>query len=122
LTGPDAVLAQQAREAIELAIENFNSAGGINGRRIELYVVDNSPSTVTPGEIVRQLVSDRHVDVMISGAEKTLPYIRLVNTYHTPMLAPALQEGALSGNIDNQYAFGLYPKKTTLQNVVRDFF
>lgn len=61
------VFLEPYRKAMELAVEEVNGAGGINGRRIELISRDDNGN---PGDAVRvaeELISRERVDVLTGG-------------------------------------------------------
>lgn len=47
MTGINSDLSVSGRKGVELATEEFNKAGGLNGRKIELVVKDDKNDTTT---------------------------------------------------------------------------
>lgn len=66
LTGPAAADGVSGRTAAELAVEQINRGGGINGRKIELVVYDDQgkPDQVVP--IANRLIGDDKVKAVVS--------------------------------------------------------
>lgn len=55
LTGRSADIGEASRNAVQLAVEKFNEAGGIDGRKIELLVRDDTNDPEVAGAKVREL-------------------------------------------------------------------
>ena len=66
LTGPAAADGVSGRTAAELAVEQINRGGGINGRKLELVVYDDQgkPDQVVP--IANKLIGDDKVKAVVS--------------------------------------------------------
>lgn len=67
LTGGDAVLGQTQREGVQLAVDEINAAGGVDGRKIELIVEDEANDPSRMAEIAQRFVSRDAVDAIIGG-------------------------------------------------------
>lgn len=64
LTGAAAAPAEAARLGIDLAVKEINDAGGIDGRKLQVFTADTQTDpTVGVGEMTR-LVQQDHVDVV----------------------------------------------------------
>ena len=65
LTGEHAAYGQAERDAVELAIEEINAAGGVLGRKIELVVYDNRTRQEDMVNATRRLVTEDKVCAII---------------------------------------------------------
>lgn len=65
LTGPSAVLGTDGVTAAEIAVAEINSAGGINGRQIELLIEDDQYNTQKAVTVYNKLVNVDGVDIVI---------------------------------------------------------
>jgi branched-chain amino acid transport system substrate-binding protein len=61
LTGAEATFGQSTSNGVKLAIKEFNGAGGLNGRKIDLREYDTKGDTKEAGAVVQRLVSNDHV-------------------------------------------------------------
>ena len=68
LTGFAAADGNSARNGVELAVEQANAAGGINGKQIELVVYDDQASPKEAVPIATKLIESDGVAVGISGS------------------------------------------------------
>lgn len=65
LTGPGAAGASPNKMGVEMAVEELNASGGINGRQIEIFYADDQGNpTVAVSEITR-LVHREGVDIVV---------------------------------------------------------
>jgi branched-chain amino acid transport system substrate-binding protein len=89
LTGPTALLGTSERDAIEIAIDEVNAAGGVNGRKIKLIVYDDAGSPQEAMTSVRRLTDQDGVFALIAGSTSgsTLPVIPLVNKSKIPFVS-----------------------------------
>src|SRR6516165_3988715 len=61
LSGPGAAGGKTAVVGLQMAIDRINNSGGINGRPVELVVVDDESSPA----VARQKTSDMGVDIVL---------------------------------------------------------
>ncbi len=89
LTGPTALLGVSERDAIEMAIEEVNAAGG--GQRPEDQVDRLRRRRISAGGVtsVRRLIDQDGVFALIAGSTSgsTLPVIPLVNRSKIPFIS-----------------------------------
>lgn len=91
LSGADSTFGSDAREGIELAVEETNAAGGVRGKRIRVIFEDDKSTTYESVQKVRQLI-DRNKVVAILGevaSSRTLAAGLIANTSHVPMVTPS---------------------------------
>ncbi len=72
LTGPSAASGQDMRQAYELAREQINAAGGINGRPLEVIYEDDKNDPATAVASFEKLVNNDKVEVMVGGLASTV--------------------------------------------------
>src|SRR5579862_6568238 len=61
LTGKEATFGQSTDRGIQLAIEEINKAGGLNGKKLELKTYDDRGNSTEAGTTVLRLITDDHV-------------------------------------------------------------
>jgi branched-chain amino acid transport system substrate-binding protein len=64
LSGPSALPGDGDKKGAQFAIEELNAAGGINGRKVELYVADHRSSPAEAISALRKLVDIDKVEVV----------------------------------------------------------
>jgi branched-chain amino acid transport system substrate-binding protein len=68
LTGPQAIVGQGDREAVQALVQYWNSKGGINGRRVVVDVLDNASNPSQAVQNVQRFVGDsKYVGILGSG-------------------------------------------------------
>ncbi len=81
LTGPASLIGLGSRAGLELALEQINAAGGVNGRKIEAIYEDDANSPAKAMAAVKKLVEQDNVFMIfgLSGSNPTvgtLDYMR----------------------------------------------
>src|SRR5438552_15698917 len=64
-TGPAAGLGLQAKKGIEFAVAQFNAAGGVNGKRVELVSYDDRANRAEAVSVVRKLIENDGVQAIV---------------------------------------------------------
>lgn len=102
LTGRAADMGMSARNAVQLAVEQCNAQGGIQGRRVDLVVRDDGQHAETAVKAVQELIAadvDAIVGPMISHvAMAVVPYL---NESRTLAVGPTVTTPHLSGRDDH---------------------
>ncbi len=114
LSGSMAVNGQTLRDAVKLAAEEINAAGGIQGRLLELVPGDTHSQTAMAAIEAERLISREHVDVLFacwtSACRKAvLPVVEK----HQHLMVYALQYEGLE-----QSPYLLYTGSTANQQII----
>lgn len=103
LTGKTADLGVGGRNGAQLAVENFNAAGGLAGRPVQLLVKDDESSPERAKQVLNELIAAQvpvTVGPMISAiATATVP---LANNAGMALVSGTVTTNALSG-LDDQF-------------------
>lgn len=67
VTGPAAFLGEDMKAGVEIAIDEINAAGGINGQKIEWVFYDTESQTAKAINATKRLISQDKVDIIVSG-------------------------------------------------------
>jgi branched-chain amino acid transport system substrate-binding protein len=91
LTGADASFGVSIRDAIQLAIEEVNAAGGVKGRRVELLAYDTQGKLEESVSAVQRMVSKDRVAVILGDVSSTasLAIADVAQAARIPMVTPA---------------------------------
>ena len=68
LTGFAAADGKSARLGAELAVEEINAKGGINGKRVELVIYDDQAKAVQAIPVAKKLIGQDGVKIAVSGS------------------------------------------------------
>ncbi len=90
-TGPVGAGVKETTDGARLYIDAINSAGGVNGQKIELISLDDKFDPKNAGENARQLIEDRDVVAMFltRGTPHTQAIIPLLEKYGVPLIGPS---------------------------------
>jgi branched-chain amino acid transport system substrate-binding protein len=67
LSGPGAAGGKTAVVGLQMAIDRINNSGGINGRPVELVVVDDESSPAVARQKTTKMVQEDNIDVHVGG-------------------------------------------------------
>lgn len=85
-TGYAGSFGQAEKEAIEVEVEKVNKAGGINGRKLELFYEDDQSEPSSASVVATRLINDKKIDVLIGGTltSVAMPMIPVVEGAGVP--------------------------------------
>jgi branched-chain amino acid transport system substrate-binding protein len=96
VTGPGAFLGDHMKRGMEIAIEEINARGGINGRKIEWVFYDAETQASKAVTSTRRLIEQDKVDIIVGGGNASglaLAMVPLVEKAEMPFIST---EGAMS--------------------------
>jgi ABC-type branched-subunit amino acid transport system substrate-binding protein/DNA-binding SARP family transcriptional activator len=81
LSGQGAVLGQPVRDAVQMAIDDLNAAGGVDGSTLDLVVLDDAQTPARAAQNARAFVADPTTFAMIGpwGSAAAFPVIPVTN-------------------------------------------
>lgn len=68
VTGPASFLGDPAKKTLEIYVRDINTAGGINGKKLELVVYDDGGDSNKARTFATRLVEEDKVDTVIAGS------------------------------------------------------
>lgn len=102
LTGSASEMGVSGRNGLELAVEEINESGGINGRPVEVHIKDDENNAETALKVDQELYDEGVsfiIGHMTSGvAQLTLPF---VNSNKLLMISPTMSAYSLTGQDDH---------------------
>ncbi|MEN9921541.1 MAG: hypothetical protein RLZZ517_519 [Candidatus Parcubacteria bacterium] len=119
LTGVAADFGDMSKKAMELAVEEINANGGIEGRKVELYIEDDQTTPQGSVSAYQKLVGINDVDGVIGGIFDftAQPLFSLAQKDKKVFISP------VNFQIDNtfemnEYTFVMYPR---FEQVISEF-
>lgn len=111
LTGGASFLGQTGVKAVELAFEEFNKAGGLNGRPVQLFKYDDQAVPAEGLAALNKLVDEDKVIAIVGpfNSSVTLAVMATAERKQVPLLTTAVNTKILSQG--NKFVF-----RTTLDN------
>jgi branched-chain amino acid transport system substrate-binding protein len=91
LTGQTSSFGQSTKNGIELAVEEINAAGGINGKKIELVVEDDQGRPEQAKTVVSKLINQDKVQAVLGEVASTnsLAAAPVAQEAKIPMITPS---------------------------------
>jgi branched-chain amino acid transport system substrate-binding protein len=113
LTGPNAVMGRNAKDGVEMAVEEINGKGGINGTKIAFFMGDDR---VVPSEgvsIAQRNISAEHVSVLMTttGSSVAMAVMAVAKQNRIPLLSPIATTDLLTKQ-GNPWVFQPCPNNT----------
>lgn len=110
LTGGVASYGTSEADGIELAVDEINEAGGIDGKKIELVKVDNKSEAAEATSGAVKLTTQDKVVAIIGAATSgaTVAQAQIANDNETPLISPSGTSPTVTVNEDgslNEYVF-----------------
>src|SRR6185369_51788 len=91
MTGSEATFGRSTDNAIRLATEERNAAGGVKGKKIELVTQDDASKSSEAGTVVQRLVSQEHVVAVLGevASSSSLAGGKVAQQAGVPMISPS---------------------------------
>lgn len=107
LTGTYAGLGTLQRQAIELYFDEVNKAGGVNGKKIDLTVLDSASDEGTAINQLRKLAVENKVDIVLgpSSSGESVAVKQLASSLKIPVLSLASAESIVTPADSAKYIF-----------------
>lgn len=102
LTGRVADLGGAGRNGVQLAVEQRNAAGGVNGRPVELVVRDDEQNPETAKRVAKELI-DQNIELIIGPmtSNVAMAIMPQINASKSILLSPTATTTDLAGIDDN---------------------
>lgn len=91
MTGSEATFGVSTDNGIKLAIDEFNAAGGLNGRRIKLITYDNQGKAQESTTAVTRLITQDRVTAILGevASSRSIAGGQVAQRYGVPMITPS---------------------------------
>lgn len=117
LTGPAASYGQSEKRGTDLALEEINNAGGINGRKLEIIYEDDQCQSKIGVSTMQKLINIQKVPLVLGAtcSTVTLSIAPIANSTKTTLLSPLSSAAEISNA--GPYVFRVMPSDA-FQSVV----
>lgn len=91
VTGPAAFLGDPEAKTLKLYVQKLNKEGGINGRKVELYLYDSGLDAKKAITFAKRLIDQDKVDVIVGGTTtgETMAVVPIVQRAQVPFVSLA---------------------------------
>ena len=91
VTGPAAFLGDPEKKTLNLYVERINAAGGVLGRKLELYTYDDGTDASKANGFAKRLIEEDKVDILIGGTTtgSTMAMVPVVEKAQIPFISLA---------------------------------
>ena len=92
-------------QAAQLAADEINGKGGVDGRKIEIVTYDNHSSSADSVRAFQRAVNEDKVNIVIASyiSEVVLALEPWASRLHTPFITPCASSDLITENIHQRY-------------------
>lgn len=122
MTGDLADSGKTMQQGIDMAVEEINEAGGIDGQEVEVIYGDSKGDSATGMTEEERLITQENVDVLIGCYQSgvTVTVAQIAEQYGVPLITANATSDALTAN-GYQYFFRLAPTNMMFVRDMVDF-
>jgi branched-chain amino acid transport system substrate-binding protein len=120
-TGPAAFLGDPQDKTLRAYVDSINAAGGIAGRKLELFIYDDSSDAAKGNSFTKRLIQQDNVDFIIGASTtgSTMAMIPLIEAAKVPTLA--LGAGSVIVEPIKQFVFRMpHSDRLAAQKILED--
>ena len=93
LSGDFSSVSAPGAAGAEVAVDNINASGGVNGKKLNLQVLDSQSSASMALTAAQKAIAENPLAlIMLSGSAGASAITSLVQSAHVPFLSPALSD------------------------------
>lgn len=121
LTGIAAIVGENERNGIELAVKQINSSGGVSGRLLQVIIEDDGTDASKSVSAVQKLINIDKVDALIGGTWDFLAnaVVPVIDSEKKVMITPSTLPDTLQKT--SPFLFITYSPVASIQGVVTRF-
>lgn len=121
LTGDTSSLGQASKSAVEIAVDEINQAGGINGRQMQVIYEDGKCLAASGLSAGQKLVSYDKVTAIIGGlcTSETAAFVKIASDAKVPVISYCSSAPSLSQS--GPYFFRTYPSDSYQGKFVAEY-
>ncbi|HEY4439059.1 MAG TPA: ABC transporter substrate-binding protein [Candidatus Elarobacter sp.] len=105
-SGPGASLGRPEADSMQMAVDEINKAGGVNGHPIQITILDDESNATTAVNNVRKLLDQKPIAILGSSLTQTsLAMIPVVQQAQIPMISYASSAQVIEPVADRHWVF-----------------
>ena len=91
MTGSEATFGVSTHQGIELAVRQVNASGGINGKKVEVVLVDDQSKPDEAATAVTKLISQNQVSAILGevASSRSIAMAAIAQDHKIPMVTPS---------------------------------
>ena len=105
-SGPGSTLGRPEADSMQMAVDEINKAGGVNGHQLQIQILDDQSSATEAVNGVRQLL-DKHVVAILGSSltQTSLAMVPIVTQAQVPMISFASSSQVIQPVQDRRWIF-----------------
>lgn len=121
-SGPASTLGRPEGDSIQLAVDEINKSGGVNGHPLQVTIIDDETSPANAVNATRRLL-DQHVIAILgtSITQGSLAMLPLAEQAHIPMISYASSADVIQPVAQRQWIFKIPPTDTSIARILQQY-
>ncbi len=105
-SGPGSTLGRPEADSIQMAVDEINKAGGVNGHPLQATIIDDESNPTTAVNAVRKVLDQHPVAIIGSSLTQTsLAMLAITQPAHVPLISLASSSQVIEPVADRQWVF-----------------
>jgi branched-chain amino acid transport system substrate-binding protein len=106
-SGPFSGYGRHGRQAVQLAVDEVNAQGGVDGRRVEFFFEDDQMSKPVAGAVVSRYINEDRVDFLMGPTSSGVATVvsDSAKAYKIPLILTQAADPTLTGSLFHPYVF-----------------
>jgi branched-chain amino acid transport system substrate-binding protein len=105
-SGPGSTLGRPEADSIQMAVDEINKAGGVNGHQLQATIIDDESNPTTAVNAVRKLLDQHPVAIIGSSLTQTsLAMLAITQPAHVPLISLASSAQVIEPVADRRWVF-----------------
>ena len=121
-SGPASTLGRPEADSIQLAVDEINKSGGVNGHPLQVTIIDDETSPANAVNATRRLL-DQHVLAILgtSITQGSLAMLPLAEQAHIPMISYASSANVIEPIAQRNWIFKIPPTDTAVALILQRY-
>ncbi len=105
-SGPGSSLGRPEADSVQMAVDEINKAGGVNGHQLQVQIIDDESQATTAVNAVRQLIDKHPIAIIGSSLTQTsLAMVPLTQAASIPLLSLASSAQVIEPVAERKWVF-----------------
>jgi branched-chain amino acid transport system substrate-binding protein len=121
-SGPGASLGRPEADSIQLAVDEINKAGGVDGHQLQVTIIDDQSDPTTAVSAVRELL-DKHPAAIIGSSltQTSMAMVPVVQGAGIPMISLASSAQVIDPVADHKWVFKMPITDTKVALLIQNY-
>lgn len=121
-SGPGSAIGRPEADSMQLAVDEINSAGGVNGHPLRIEILDDETNATTAVDDVRKLLDQHPIAILGSSlSQMTLAMSPITQTAQVPLIALASNAQIIEPLSEHKWVFKTPINDTNIVSAIQSY-